>query len=157
MILDELEQIWNGLIDFSSKLVIPDWGGLVALLPVFLIVGVVGPLLTLLVLAWFVYVVRRPRLATAYRDPRRPAALDDRGLPVYPPGEPYSPAEGMIYEAGATRDASGNELVVACPKCGLVRPASRDRCGNCGLAFSLQPPTIAVRPAGPPPGGAAAA
>lgn len=157
MILQELEQIWNGLIDFSSKLVTPDWGSLVNLLPIFLVIGVVGPLLTLLVVAWFVYVVRKPRLATGYVDPRRPASLDDHGQPAFPVGEPYSPAEAMIYEPGATRDGSGRELVVACPKCGLVRPAARERCGNCGLAFSLQPSTIAVRPAGPPPGGAAAA
>lgn len=157
MILQELEQIWTGLIDLSSKLVIPDWGSLVNLLPIFLIVGVVGPLLTLLVLAWLVYGVRKPRLATGYVDLRRAAPLDGDGRPLFPVGEPYSPAEAMIYEPGATRDGSGRELVVACPKCGLVRPADRERCGNCGLAFTLQPSTVAVRPAGPPPGGAAAA
>lgn len=157
MILQELEQIWTGLIDFSSKLVIPDWGSLVNLLPVFLVIGVLGPLLTLLVLAWFVYGVRKPRLATGYADPRRPAPLDDEDRPVFPAGEPYSPDEAMIYRPGATRDGAGRELLVACPMCGLVRPVARDRCGNCGLAFTLQPSTVVVHPVGPPPGGAAAA
>ncbi len=157
MIIDQLNQLWTGLIDFSSKLVIPDWGGLVELLPIFLIVGVVGPLLTLLVLAWFGYLVRRPRLATTYRDPRRAAPLGDDGRPQFPVGEPYSRREAMIYEPGATRSASGEALVVACPKCGLVRPAVQDTCGNCGLSFTLRPSTIAIRPGGPPPGGRAAA
>jgi hypothetical protein len=157
VIVDQLQQMWTGLIDFTSKLVIPDWGSLVALLPVFLVVGVVGPILTLLAIGWLVYGVRKPRLATTYRELRRPAPLDDAGAPIFPLGEPYSPAEGMIYEPGATRAESGTELVVACPKCRLVRPAVQDRCGNCGLAFTLQPASIVVRPAGPPPGGAAAA
>ncbi len=157
MILDQLNQLWTGLIDLSSKVVIPDWGSLVGLLPIFLVVGVLGPLLTLLALAWFLYVVRRPRLAAAHRDPRRPAPLGDDGRPVFPAGEPYSPGEAMIYEPGATRSASGDQLVVACPKCGLVRPAVQDICGNCGLSFTLRPSTITIHPAGPPPGGAAAA
>ncbi len=157
MIIDQLEQIWNGIIDFSSKIVIPDWGGLIDLLPVFLVVLVVGPILSLLALAWFVYGVRKPRLRMAMSDPRRPAPLDDQGTPVFPVGEPYSPRESMIYEAGATRSVSGDQLVVACPKCGLVRPATQDTCGNCGLSFTLRPPTISVQPVGPPPGGRAAA
>ncbi len=157
MILDQLQQMWTGLIDASAKLVIPDWGGLVDLLPVLLVIGVVGPLLTLLMLAWFGYFVRKPRLRTTYRDPRRPAPIGEDGRPEFPVGEPYSPREAMIYEPGATRSASGDALVVACPKCSLVRPAIQDTCGNCGLTFTLRPATVVVRPAGPPPGGAAAA
>src|SRR5437667_236211 len=30
-----LQQIWNGILDFTKLLVIPDWGSLIALLPVF--------------------------------------------------------------------------------------------------------------------------
>ncbi len=63
----------------------------------------------------------------------------------------------MIYEPGAVRSPSGESLVVACPKCSLVRPAAEDTCGNCGLAFTLKPTTRSLRPAGPKPGGAAAA
>jgi hypothetical protein len=29
-----LESIWNWFLDLTSKLVIPDWGGLILLLPV---------------------------------------------------------------------------------------------------------------------------
>jgi hypothetical protein len=157
VIVDSLEQWWNALIDFTSKLVVPDWGALVNLLPIFLLIGVVGPILTLLVLAWFIYVVRKPRLRVAFADARRAAPLDAEGNAVYPTGEPYSPRERMIYEPGATRSASGEDLLVACPKCGLVRKAQDDVCGNCGLSFTLTPTTRSVRKAGPKPGGAAAA
>ena len=157
MILDTLEQWWNGLLDLMSHLVVPDWGALVNLLPIFLLIGVVGPILSLLVLAWFIYVVRKPRLKVQFADARRPAPLDDDGNPVFPTGEPYSPRERMIYEPGATRSESGEDLLVACPKCGLVRRAVDDVCGNCGLSFQLTPTTRSMRRAGPPPGGAAAA
>ena len=157
MIIDWLEQVWNSFIQFTSLLVVPDWGSLVNLLPIFLLIGVVGPIVTLLMLAWFIYVVRKPRLKVAFADTRRLAPLDADGQPVYPAGEPYSPRERTIYEPGATRSESGEDLVVACPKCGLVRKASEDVCGNCGLSFTLTPTIRSIRRAGPPPGGAAAA
>lgn len=157
MILDTINQWWNGLLDLMSKVVVPDWGALVNLLPIFLLIGVVGPIVSLLLLVWFVYAVRKPRLKVAFADPRRIAELDAEGHPVFPAGEPYSPRERTIYEPGATRSLSGEDLVVACPKCGLVRKATVAVCGNCGLSFTLTPTTRSARPAGPPPGGAAAA
>ena len=123
------------------------------LLPVFLLLFVVGPLLTLLVLLWLRYGILKPRPKVAFADPRRAAPLDADGNPVFPAGEPYSPREGVIYEPGTTRSPTGETLVVACPKCSLVRPAVEDTCGNCGLTFTLAPTTRSLRPAGPPPGG----
>ena len=155
--IEQLNQTWSGILEFLNGLVVPDWGSLVNLLPIFLLVGVVGPLLTIIVLFWFIYFVRKPRMSVQYVEPRRPAPRDEAGNPVFPVGEPYSLSEAMIYEAGATRSESGEKLVVACPKCGLVRDASIDTCGNCGLAFTLRTSTIAIRPAGPPPGGRAVA
>ena len=157
MIIDQLNQWWTAIIDFTSKLVVPDWSALVGLLPVFLLIGVVGPILSLLALAWFIYVVRKPRPRVAFAEARRPAELDAVGNPVFPSGEPYSLRERMIYEPGATRSESGEQLLVACPKCGLVRRAAEDVCGNCGLSFTLTPTTRSIRRAGPPSGGAAAA
>ena len=157
MILDQLQQWWTAILEFMSKLMVPDWGALIALMPIFVLIGVVGPILTLLVLAWFIYVVRRPRIRVALAETRRPAPLDAAGNPVYPSGEPYSPGEGMIYEPGATRSDTGESLLVACPKCNLVRSASDDTCGNCGLSFTINPTVRLARRAGPPPGGRAAA
>jgi hypothetical protein len=157
VIVNQLEQVWNGLLQLTAVFVTPDWKDPVSWLPVLLLVGVVGPLLTLLALGWLRYGIVRPRARTVPADPRRPAPLDAGGRAIYPTGEPYSPREQMIYEPGATRSVSGEDLVVACPKCGLVRSAALDTCGNCGLTFTLRPATRSLRPAGPPPGGAAAA
>lgn len=157
MIIEQLEQLWAGLLEFSAALVTPEWGALVQLLPILLLIALVGPIVTLLALAWFRYGLSRPRPRVAFADPRRPAERDAEGNPSFPAGEPYSPSEAMIYEPGATRSASGGPLLVSCPKCGLVRPAVEDTCGNCGLSFTLKPTTRSLRPAGPPPGGAAAA
>ena len=140
--IEQLNEIWSSFIEATSAFVIPDWGQLIGLLPVFLIIGVVGPLLTIIILFWIRYWILKPRVSAGY--------------PVFPAGEPYSLGERMIYESGATRSESGEELLVACPKCGLVRSAAIDTCGNCGLSFTITPPTRTIRPAAPPPGGRAA-
>ena len=155
--IETLEQILADLLAFSESIIVPDWAQLVGLLSVFLLLFVVGPLVTLLLLLWVRYAILKPRPKVAYADPRRAAPLDAAGNPVFPVGEPYSPREGVIYEPGMTRSPSGETLVVACPKCSLVRPAVDDTCGNCGLSFTLTPTTRSLRPAGPPPGGRAAA
>jgi hypothetical protein len=157
VIVDTLNRIWTDLLTFSAGFVTPEWGSLIGLLPVFLLVGVVGPILTILVLAWAHYAFHRPRVAAVFAETRRSAPLDPDGRPVYPVGEPYSPAEGVIYEPGTVRSPAGEDLVVGCPKCGLVRLAALDTCGNCGLSFTLKATTRSLRPAAPPPGGAAAA
>ena len=157
MIIDTIEQIWKQILDITAVFVIPEWGAWIGLLPVLLLVGVVGPILSLLVLAWLRYGLLRPKAKATFADARRAAPIGPDGRPVYPAGEPYSLAEGTIYEPGATRSLSGDTLVVACPKCHLVRSAATDTCGNCGLAFSLKPVTRSLRPASPPSGGAAAA
>ena len=157
MIVDQLNQMWTNLLEFTAKFVTPDWGALVGLIPILLLIGVVGPIMTILVIAWLRYGILRPRRRTSFADARRPAELDADGHPVFPAGEPYSLAEAMIYEPGATRSASGDELLVACPKCGLVRNAVRDTCGNCGLSFTIKPVTRSSGAASRPTGGAAAA
>jgi len=157
VILQALDQFWTNLLAFSATFVTPDWGALIGLLPIMLLVFVVGPILTILVLAWVGYEFRKPRTKRVFAPARRAAPIDDLGNAVYPSGEPYSPSEGVIYEPGTIRAATGEGLVVACPKCGLVRSVLLDTCGNCGLSFTLKPITRSLRQAAPPPGGAAAA
>lgn len=154
MIVDQLNQVWNALLDFTAQFVMPDWGNLVSLLPVFLLLFVVGPLVTLLAFYWLVYVVRLPRTRVVFDEGPRPAPLDGAGVPVFPPGEPYAPATGLIYPAGSIRDDRGELLMVVCPMCGLGRAAEIDTCGNCGLVLKVVPRARAMRPAGRPPGGA---
>jgi hypothetical protein len=157
VIIQTLNQFWTDLLAFSASFVTPDWGALIGLLPILLLIFVVGPILTILALAWAHYAFHRPRAKRVFAATRRAAPLDADGRPVFPSGEPYSPSEGVIYEAGAVRSVSGEDLVVACPKCGLVRSAVLDTCGNCGLSFTLKPTTRSLRAAAPPPGGSAAA
>ena len=41
-----IQELWSQFIEFTSKLVVPDWGALVALIPVFLAVAVIGYLVS---------------------------------------------------------------------------------------------------------------
>ena len=157
MIIDTITQFVKSILDASAAIVTPDWGQLIGLLPILLLIGVVGPIVTILALVWLRYGAKRPGVRTRFADSRRPAPLDAAGNPVYPTGEPFSPSEHLVYEPGATRSATGETLMVACPKCSLVRPAENDTCGNCGLSFTLKPTTRSLRASGPKPGGAAAA
>lgn len=152
-----LQNAWHGLIQAISGFVIPDWGALISLIPIYLVIGVVAPLISLLALGWFIYVIRRPRTHLDLVDGPVPAQIE-AGTPVYPSGEPYCPTDQLVYPFGATRcDSCRRELLVHCPKCTAGRLARIDTCGNCGLVLIIAPRSLALRPAGPPPGGAAAA
>ena len=155
---DAIGQLTQRILDFLSPIVIPDWGALIGLLPVLLLIGVVGPLLSLLVLGWFIYVVRRPRSRMPYVAPAAVPARLVEGVPQYPTGEPYCPIDRLVYPFGATDcDVCGRSLAVICPKCGVGREASIQTCGNCGLVLRIETRARQLAPAGPPPGGAAAA
>ena len=155
---DAIGRLFQGLIDFLTPILIPDWKALVDLMPVFLLIGVVGPMVTLLLLGWFAYTVSKPRARIPYVDPEpRPAQLLD-GAPVYPPGEPYCAVDELILPPGTNRcPVCGRDAAVVCPKCGTGREAYIDTCGTCGLVLKIDRTVPALRPAGPPPGGAAAA
>jgi hypothetical protein len=158
-VFDTIGQIFQGLIDLLKPILLPDWRALIDLLPIFLVIGVVGPLLSLLAFGWFVYVVRKPRGGRIpYTDPQpRPAEIV-AGAPAYPPGEPYCAVDHLVYPFGATGcEVCQRDLAVVCPKCGTGRQAWIDTCGTCGLVLRIDRTVPALRPAGPPPGGAAAA
>jgi plastocyanin len=71
-----LEQAWNSILKFTEQLVIPDWGGLVALIPI----GLLG-----LVALWLLWTVRRFALAGPTQRGKR------RLTPVPPPGVHAAP------------------------------------------------------------------
>lgn len=154
--LDAFQRLWQGLLEFTSRIVIPDWGELIGLVPVLLVVGVLGPVLSLLAVAWIVYGIAAPRRRLAPEAVVRSAPLID-GRPAYPAGEPYCAGHRLIHPFGADRCAvDGGDLVIGCPKCGLGRPAHVAACGSCGLELRMTTRAI-YRPATPPAGGAAAA
>ena len=157
-VLDQISHLWSDFLGFISKFVIPDWAGLIQLLPVFVLIGLVGPLLSLAVLAWLGYGITKPRVKVRYDDGTKVAPRDHLGRPIVPAGEPYCPRDGLIYPASALRcDVDKATLLVRCPKCEVVRTAGLATCGNCGLTLNLQPRAMIISTDGPPPGGAALA
>ena len=156
--IEQLNETWTGILQYLNGIVVPDWGGLVNLLPIFLLIGVVGPLLSLVVLFWFIYFVRKPRLRVAYVDPRRPAPRDDQGSPVFPAGEPYSRGRGD--DLRARRHAIRRRRPAPRPLPQVrPRPTRGDRHLRQLRAVLRDPPADDLRsdPPGPPPGGAAVA
>jgi hypothetical protein len=155
---DAIGQLFQGLINFLTPILIPDWKALIDLLPVFLLIAVVGPLLSLLALGWMIYFMTKPRSRIPYADPEpRPAEIVD-GQPVYPVGEPYCALDHLVLPIGMTRcPVCGRDAAVVCPKCGTGRAAYIETCGTCGLVLKIDHTVPALRPAEPPPGGAAAA
>jgi hypothetical protein len=155
---DHIGQIWTQLLEFIAKLVSPDWNALIGLLPIFVVLGVLGPLLSLMGLIWFYYFVRKPRTRVRFEEGPRAAPLDDARNPIFPPGEPYCPRDALIYLPGTTRcQRDQTPLAVLCPMCGIGREAAITTCGNCGLVLKVESRARVMRPAGPPPGGAAIA
>jgi len=155
---EAIGRIVKTILDALTPIITPDWGGLVGMLPIFLVLGVVGPILSLLILGWVIYVLRAPRARIPYVEPAPVPAQIVNGQPVYPSGEPYCAFDQLVFPPGSTTcTVDGRDLAVICPKCGVGRAAYIDTCGNCGLVLQIKPKAGALRPAGPPPGGAAAA
>jgi hypothetical protein len=157
-VVDQISKVWSDFLAFLSKLVIPDWPGLIALLPVFVVIGLVGPLLTIAVLGWLGYGITKPRTRVRYAEGTRVAPRDHLGRPIIPEGEPYCPRDGLIYPFGTSRcDVDRTPLLLRCPKCDVVRQAGIATCPNCGLTIKLENRAMIVATDGPPPGGAAVA
>ena len=92
------------------------------------------------------------------RDRRRSAPRSSTARPTTRAGEPYCPVDQLVFPFGAvTCDTCRRDLFVRCPKCSTGRAAHLSTCGNCGLVLRIENRARALRPAGPPPGGAAAA
>jgi hypothetical protein len=157
-IADTLARFWQAVLDLTSQFVIPDWAALVGLLPVFLVLLVLGPLLTLLAGVWLVYLVRRPTAAVEIDDGPWPMAAGPGGEIEPPLAEPYCANDRLVLRAGTdVCPLDGMPLLFVCPKCRLARPASLARCGNCGLVAIPGRRSRPLVPAARPPGGAAAA
>ena len=158
-IVDVLNQIWTQILEVASIFVIPDWGGLIGLLPILVLLGLVMPFLTFVALGSVIYLVRKPRVKLAFEEGPRVAEIGPGGDPVFPIGLPYCRRDDLVYPSGTTRcERCRDELAVICPMCGLGRTAVVDTCTNCGLVLNIATHAIAVRTTpGPKPGGAAAA
>src|SRR5438552_10079930 len=140
-----LQQIWNGILDFTKLLVIPDWGSLIALLPVF--TGVI-------VVVFFAYVVVRYRSVGPRR--RRPGRIKPPPpAGVHMPSPTYAP---ILAAAGSFLLFAGlvfNGIILVAGLVALV--LSLLYWGREGLAdydhlAGDHPALPAVVHPGPPPG-----
>ena len=158
-LVDLLNQIWTQILQVTAIFVTPDWGFLIGLLPVLVLLGLVGPFLTGLVLGTGAYLVSKPRTKVAFEEGPRLAEIGPGGEPVFPVGLPHCRRDALIYPSRMLRCGTcHDELAVICPMCGLGRSALIDTCANCGLVLKVKTKAVAVRStAGPKPGGAAAA
>lgn len=158
-LLDVLNQLWTQILEVTQIFVMPDWGNLISLLPVFIVLGLIGPFLTFTVLGSLVYMATKPRVKVAFEEGPRVAEVGPGGEPIYPIGLPHCRRDGLVYPSGTLRcERCHDELAVICPMCSLGRSALEDTCSNCGLVLKVKPRAVAVRTsAGPKPGGAAVA
>jgi len=151
-----IEQAWNDFLGLLEKVVSPDWGALVLLIPLAL-----APLVLLYLLAsggaWTVFGITKPRPKVRWEEGARPLELDAGGAPIPPIGLPFSLRTGLVYPPAVVRTDDGEDLAVICPMCRVQRQAQLSTCGNCGLVLNVQRAMTVARPPGPPPGGAAIA
>ncbi len=153
---------WTTILDFLSTIITPNWEELIALLPLFVLIGLVGPVLTLLMLYQLRVRLtsRHGRVQLAEPEPT-PAPLGEDGLPNVPANVPYCSRHGLVYPLSArTCELDREELSVRCPIDDTVRVASQQLCRACGTKYVLGASRTAVmvrRTGRPPAGGAAAA
>jgi hypothetical protein len=153
---------WSTFLEWLATIIIPDWNGLINLLPILVLLGVTGPGLSLLMLYWLyhAFIDRRGRVQILELEPS-PAGRRGDGTPIFPPNVPYCIEHELIYPATARNcDIDGAELVVRCPVDDTARTATEQLCRVCGtryqLGASLAPVTVR-RTRRPPEGGAAVA
>jgi hypothetical protein len=151
-----IHQAWTSFLDLVSKVVSPDWGALILMIPL-----LVAPLVALLLLAmlgrWTVFGLLKPRANVRRMDGARAMERDADGALAPPVGAPFSLRTGLVYPFGTARTDDGEDLAVICPMCRVERLAQISTCGNCGLVLAMKRGIEIARPAGPPPGGAAIA
>jgi len=156
-----VDALYKNLLDFLSRLIMPDWKGLIDLIPLLLIP---------LILLWILWVYgrlglygmrhRRQTVPPLDAEPPKPAPLLESGAYDFPLNTPFCARHGLVYRFDARNcDVDGAPLDVRCPVDGTVRPAAVDLCRTCGTRFQLGPASNAraLAAVGPPPGGAAAA
>lgn len=153
---------WTAFLDWLSTILIPDWNGLIQLLPILLILGVVGPGLTFLALYW-IYVRFSNRRGKVRIDEPEPVPAEQAadGTFIYPANAPYCPTHHLIYPATAREcPVDSEELLVRCPVDASVRVAGQQLCRTCGTRYQLGAslaPIVVRRRGSPPAGGAAVA
>jgi hypothetical protein len=150
------------LLEWLQGIIIPDWNNLIALLPIFVILGLTGPILSLLALYWLyhAFIDRGGRVHLAELGPSTAARRPD-GTPIFPPNVPYCIEHELIFQPTERRcSIDGALLTVRCPVDENVRTADEQTCRVCGTRYQLGAsltPVQVERRRQPPEGGAAVA
>jgi plastocyanin len=87
--MEKIQQLWTAILDFTAKLVIPDWGALVGLIPIALLAAV------FLWLVWLVWAFTRVGPRKRGFDRR----LDVPPPGVHAPGPSFAPFFGAVGTA----------------------------------------------------------
>jgi hypothetical protein len=153
---------WTGFLDWLATVLAPAWGELIDLMPYFVILGVIGPLISIMGLMWLWYLLNRKRGRVRRTEVQAvPAPLDEDGAPEFPRNVPYCEEHALVYPSLARNcQIDRADLSVACPVDGTVRAADVEICSACGTRFVLganASPTVVTPGSGPPEGGAAVA
>ena len=153
---------WTAFLQWLSTIIIPDWNGVIGLLPILIILGVTGPGLSLLALYWL-YVRAKSRRGKVRTDEPQPVAIaaEVDGSYNYPANAPYCQTHHVIYPPTYRECAiDREELLVRCPVDDSVRVAGQQLCRTCGTRYQLGAslaPIVVSRRGSPPAGGAAVA
>jgi hypothetical protein len=153
---------WSTFLAWLATIIIPDWNGLIRLLPILLIIGLTGPILSLLFLYWlYHFFIDRRGHVTLDEPEATPADHRVDGSPIFPPNVPYCIEHELICPANAKMCAvDGDELTVRCPVDDTARTATEQLCRVCGTRYQLGAslaPVVVKRRRTPPEGGAAIA
>ena len=173
---------WTDILTFLQTVIVPNWGELINMLPFFFLIGVVGPIITLIILLQGWYFLHRRRGHVHRVEPQPvPATRDAAGLPVFPPNVPFCEVHELPVPVWSSIDlfavavaltthallfppkdtactVDGAELTVKCPVDGTSRTASDRLCRSCGTEYRLgaTESALTIRQAGQPPAGGAA-
>ena len=153
---------WTSVLETLETFIVPDWSAVIAMLPIFVVLGVVGPGLTLLALLWMHWRFTRQNGRVRIVEPTPVIAeRNDAGELLVGPNVPFCNEHGLIYPVTArTCEVDGRELSVRCPVDGTNRGARQQICRACGTRYVLgasSSPALVRRTGSPPPGGAAVA
>jgi len=151
---------WTDLLTFLQTLIVPNWGELINMLPFFVVLGVVGPLITIIVVMQLWYLIHRRR-GRVRRTELQPYAADrdSTGAPIYPANVPFCEEHELLFPPSMTAcTVDGDELTVKCPIDRTARVASEQTCRACGTRYVLgaTETALSIRRTGQPPAGGAA-
>lgn len=153
---------WTAFLDWLTTVLVPSWGELIDLLPYVVILGIIGPLISIIALLWVWYLLHRKRGRVQHQEAQAVAApRDEDGQAIFEPSVPYCEAHALVYPPRATTcEIDRADLSVVCPVDGTVRAASVQVCSGCGTRYVLgatSSPVVVSSNGGPPEGGAAVA